>query len=227
MHQEQASQVLELGKGEVAGQHGRTALPPADAHPNVCGLNHAHVIGSIANACSNQAKVPCLQLGTNAVPATKRQMHAATGHRHGRAATPEGSQLLIAAARSVTCPYGCHCQFWQQQSTGLAAVLCIKDAVNSAVGACSRRALLRRCRADLSRDWCLCCSWLQLYQRCSSRPQRWQGWTVYMNSMTPCVSQTRSLLCWQAQMRLHSAQLSSLGAAITTKSLVREPIPCK
>lgn len=56
VNQEQASQVLELGKGKVAGQYSRATLPPADAHPNVRCLNHAHIIGAIANACSNRAK---------------------------------------------------------------------------------------------------------------------------------------------------------------------------
>lgn len=95
MHQEQASQVLELSKGKVAGQHSRAALPPTDAHPNVRCLDHAHVIGTIANACSNQANLPCLQQpGTDAMPATTGQMPAATGHGRGRAATSQDSQLL-------------------------------------------------------------------------------------------------------------------------------------
>mmetsp|Transcript_11140 Transcript_11140/g.32275 ORF Transcript_11140/g.32275 Transcript_11140/m.32275 type:complete len:401 (-) Transcript_11140:516-1718(-) len=49
MHKQQLPQELELADAEVSGPDGLQPLPARDAHPHMCGQDHAHVVGAVTD----------------------------------------------------------------------------------------------------------------------------------------------------------------------------------
>mmetsp|Transcript_16698 Transcript_16698/g.41752 ORF Transcript_16698/g.41752 Transcript_16698/m.41752 type:complete len:678 (+) Transcript_16698:123-2156(+) len=90
VQQHQARHVLELRKGKVGGQHRRAPLAPADAAPDVRGLDHAHIIGAVPDAQRDGAALDLHQLGD------RRLLHGAhAAAHHGLARVAQRHERVV------------------------------------------------------------------------------------------------------------------------------------
>jgi hypothetical protein len=63
VQQQQAHQEAELPKREISGLHCCAPLPAADAHADVCCLDHGHVVGAVADRQRDSARLALQQRG--------------------------------------------------------------------------------------------------------------------------------------------------------------------